>query len=126
MLTVHQQPITLYGKLLLETKEEITPLLARDSEVLISCLESKGLLNKIQSEELLLIPDKQERIDELLQILTCKDASTYKSLITILEQNGEKVAARILTKAGRKNFPNDFTDIASDGQRFLGIAIIYF
>ena len=108
-------------KIFAEMKKELIPLLKNESEMLIARLESKSALDGSQIKELVQEEDLAKRIDKLLHIFAIKDATKYQSFIDVLEENGDRQAAKVLKDNGNKIFPQEYTEEASsNGQQLQG------
>ena len=107
-------------KILAEMKKELIPLLKNESEMLIARLESKRALEGTQIKELVQ-DDPAKRIDKLLHMFAIKNATKYQSFIDVLEENGDRQAAKMLKDNGNKIFPQEYTEEASrNGQQLQG------
>ena len=85
--------------MLIQKKSKLIPLLQKESEILLVLLESKGVLVKSERQELLSIENSYDRVNDLLEIIATKDNKCYQTLVSVLDENGDHVASKILKDA---------------------------
>ena len=73
--------------------------MGKESELLLACLASKGVLNKSQTDRLLMCANADQRMEDLFKImLTLPNRDTFEVFVSVLEENGDNVAADILRR----------------------------
>ena len=73
--------------------------MGKESDLLLACLASREVLNKSQTDRLLMCANADQRMEDLFKIMvTLPNRDTFEVFVSVLEENGDNVAADILRR----------------------------